>query len=108
MSQRNIVTEVIIDDDARFTFSEVCQYCHFSEQMLNDLIDHGLFGEIEPPYQKIQFDHVMLSRARSAFRLRRDFELDLQGILLVLELLDEMTNLREELEVLRKNVREIE
>ena len=104
MSQREIITGVLVNGDITFTFGEVCQTCQLSEELLMDLMGHGLLGELSLSPKEIQFDNDMLARIRAAHRLQHDLELNLQGVILALELLDEMSKMRDELDVLRRHV----
>lgn len=104
MSQREIITGVLINGSQTWSFTEVCQHCHVSQQLLMDLLEHGLLGNLSSDYENITFDHAMLSKVRAAYRLHHDLEMDLQGVLMVLDLLEDMEKMRNELDILRRNV----
>ena len=90
-----------IGDQVQIIGSRTCQ---LSEELLMDLMEHGLLGELSLSPKEIQFDNDMLARIRAAHRLQHDLELNLQGVILALELLDEMSKMRDELDVLRRHV----
>jgi len=104
MSQQEIITGVLINDGQTLSFVEVCQSCHLSEKFLIDLLEHGLLGDVSGDYKHVTFEPAMLARIRSAYRLHHDLEMDLQGVLMVLDLLDEMEKMHNELEILKRNV----
>ena len=105
MSQREIIMGVLVDDNTTYTFVEVCQNCHLTEKVLLDMIEHGLFDNVTPPFQHLQFDQDMLTRVRTAQRLYCDLDLNYSGVILALELLDEMSKMRDELDILKRNVK---
>jgi len=99
MNKQEVIAGVLINENSTFTVLEVCERCNLSEDILMDWIAHGLFGE---PHQSMQFDYKMIDRVRAAHRLQHDLEVNLQGVILALELMDEMDKLREELAILKR------
>lgn len=102
MAKHEIIAGVLLDESAIFSIVEVCQYCHLSEDVLMEWIAQGLLGEQYHAKQTIQFNAQMLDRVRTAHRLQHDLEVNLQGAILALELMDEMDNLRNELAILKR------
>lgn len=99
MNKHEIMTGVLLSEGTTFTVVEVCEYCDLPEDILKDWIAHGLFGD---PHQPMQFDYKMIDRIRTAHRLQNDLEVNLQGVILALELMDEMAKLQEELAILKR------
>ncbi len=93
-----------MDDKATISFIQVCQTYHISEAMLVDLLEHGLFHDVTQPIKKVEFNPPMLNRIQSARRLQEDLGVNLPGVVLVLELRDELEQMRHELEILRRHV----
>ena len=85
------------------TFDEVCQQHAISAETLRHLIDYGLFSSDLDPIESVLFDPIMIQRLLRAYRLQADLELNVQGVVLVLELLDELEQLRDELNVLNRH-----
>ena len=104
MNSKVIIAGVLMDEHTMISFVDVCQKCNISEAMLLDMMDHGLCNYQNRPEKIIDFDEQMLSRIQSACRLQRDLDLNLPGVVLVLELLDELTQLRNELGILQHHV----
>ena len=102
MNKHDIITGVLLNEDITFSVVEVCQYCHLSEDVLMEWIAHGLLGEQYHVNQTIQFDYQMVDRIRTAHRLQHDLDVNLQGAILALELMDEIANIRDELEILKR------
>ncbi len=102
MSKHDIIAGVLLNEDTTFSVVDVCQYCHLSEDVLMEWIAHGLLGEQYHANQTIQFDYQMLDRIRTAHRLQHDLDVNLQGAILALELMDEMEKIRNELDILKR------
>jgi chaperone modulatory protein CbpM len=94
---KNDVIIVMGESYTLIRFSELCEACHVSEDFIYNLMEY----EIIHPHSKHQnewmFELSQLRRVKTVLRLQRDFEINLSGIALVLDLLDEITDLRERL-----------
>lgn len=103
MNKQEIIQGVILNNDLTLTFVDVCHQCQLSEEMLEDWIGHGLLGDdIRKTMQSAQFTRDMLTRIRAANRLYRELEVNIQGVILVLDLLDQITALQDELMILKR------
>ena len=97
MSHENssVKLEIIMpDEQTQWTHAELCRACAVHSDRIVELVEVGI---LEP--QGREPDHWLfagqsLPRARIAFRLQRDLEIDLNGIALALELLDQIDVLR--------------
>ena len=105
MDRQTIITGVLMDEDnGSISFTEVCHAYHISEDVLIDLLEHGLFHGINSPLRNINFNTRMLNRLQSALRLQNDLEINLPGVVLALELRDELDELYKELDILRRQM----
>ena len=84
-----------------FSLEELCELSGLSEAELRELVDHGGLAPIDSDARHWTFSADWLVVARSAFRLRRDFELDPHGVALAVALLERVRDLEEELRDLR-------
>lgn len=103
MADQKIVAGVILDENTTISFVEICQKCNVSEEMLLDMLEHGLFQSTMNA-KNISVDHRTLSRIQSACRLQQDLGINLPGVVLVMELLDELEQVRERLRILQRHV----
>lgn len=100
MGDKMIVAGVLMDEHVTLSFLEVCEQCHISEHALYDMMEHGLFS----PLEASMVDSRELKRIASVHRLQQDLGLNMAGAVLVLELMDELTALRDEVAMLRRHV----
>jgi hypothetical protein len=84
-----------------FSLEELCELSGLSEAELRDLVDSGVLAPSDPDAPHWTFSAERLILARSAFRLRKDFELDAHGVALVVTLLERVRDLEAELRSLR-------
>jgi chaperone modulatory protein CbpM len=66
-----------------------------------ELVEEGVLSVVEISAAEWHFTGAVLRRARLALRLERDLEINLAGVALALELMDELERLRRELEARR-------
>jgi chaperone modulatory protein CbpM len=93
-----IHTGTIIEDDP-LTLGQLCRACGTHADWVISLVEEGI---IEPDGRELRlwrFSGVNLVRVRSALRLQRDLGLNLAGIGLALDLMDELENLRTQLKI---------
>ncbi len=84
-----------------FSLEELCELSGLSEAELRELVDHGVLAPIDSRARRWTFSADRLVVARSAFRLRRDLDLDPHGVALAVTLLQRVRDLEEELRDLR-------
>ena len=80
---------------------ELCELSGLSERELRELVDYGVLAPIDPGAQHWTFSADRLIVARSARRLRKDFDLDPHGVALAVTLLERVHDLEAELRDLR-------
>ena len=84
----------IVEEEVEFTFVELCRVSGASEEQLTTWISEGAFEPSGARAEEWRFSGAALRRARTAYRLSRDFEINASGIALALDLLDEIEALR--------------
>lgn len=95
-------TEVLwLHEHRALSLEELCELSGLSEAELRDLVDWGVLAPADPDAPRWTFSADRLIVARSAFRLRKDFELDAHGVALAVTLLERVRDLEAELRNLR-------
>lgn len=90
-----------LDDDRQLSLNELTELSGLTMNDVQRMVDCGLLAPIEAADAQPAFAATSLAAARSAARLRADFELDAQGMTLALALLERIHALEEELQHLR-------
>jgi len=92
----DVATGLILDEEVSLTLDDVCRACAVETTFIVALVEEGV---LEPSrqgeeLQQWRFSGASLRRARVALRLQRDLEINLAGVALTLDLLDEIVFLR--------------
>ena len=103
MNEQDIIKGILMNYNITLTFVEVCHHCHLSEEELMNWIAHGLLGdEVRSSVEAAKFNHDMIVRIHTAYRLHNELEVNVQGTILALELLDQIAEMRNELAILKR------
>ncbi len=96
MSQELISVYVAkIIDGKPLSLREVCHGLQVSADQIMDLVDYGIITPIERQSNHIYFSAEGMHRAQRALHIQYDLSINLAGVALVVELLDELSILRE-------------
>jgi chaperone modulatory protein CbpM len=90
----------IFDESAVLTLEDLSRMCAVDEQHIVEFVEEGILS-VAGMRTEWHFSGAALRRARVAVRLERDLELNLAGVALALDLLDELAQLRHELRARR-------
>lgn len=107
MANQVIVSGVLMDEHTTLSWVEISDICHVSEDRVIALVEHGLLPLEAPLRRRSALDANMVSRIQTACRLQDDLDLNVSGVVLVLELLDELERTRSALRVLERHVQDI-
>jgi chaperone modulatory protein CbpM len=89
---------------APLTLEELCELLQVDTAMINTLIEFEIIHPEVDARQQWLFDEIQLHRVQTALRLQHDLEVNLAGVALVLDLLEELKVLRTRAEFLEKHV----
>ena len=89
-----VATGVVLDEDIRFTLVELSHACEVQCEWVIELVEQGVLEPEGSKPDQWHFPATCLSRTRKARRLQQDLELNLPGVALVLDLLEEIEFLR--------------
>jgi chaperone modulatory protein CbpM len=93
---------VLLDESVEFTLSELCRSCHTHAEVVFELVEVGVLDPRGRDPGHWRFSGNALRRAERALRLHRDLQINLAGVALALDLLDEIDQLRERLRALER------
>jgi chaperone modulatory protein CbpM len=99
-SDDQVMTGTIFDQSAILSIKDLSRMCQVDERHIVEFVEEGVLNVVELS-SEWHFTGDALRRARLAVRLERDLELNLAGVALALDLIEELQRLRRELEVRR-------
>ncbi|WP_417567461.1 chaperone modulator CbpM [Marinobacter sp.] len=108
--QDHILTVEVFDQDgSTFTLREICERGECHAEFVINLVDYGIIAPLEdlPEAGQWQFSVEALGRLRKAIRLKRDLKINLPGLAMSLELLDELDDMRREVARLNHRLRQL-
>lgn len=95
--------DILIVTDT-FTADELCDRLHIEAVTLHEYISYEIVTPRGQHHAEWIFDMQQVERLRKALRLQRDFEINKEGVVLVLQLLDELDMLRAESDLLHQHI----
>ncbi|MEZ5581768.1 MAG: chaperone modulator CbpM [Candidatus Competibacteraceae bacterium] len=87
-------TGTILDDNVRISLRELCQICGVNAERIMDMVDEGVLEPSGTSPPNWRFGGRSIVRLQIALRLQRDLRVNLAGTALVLDLLEEVEELR--------------
>ena len=93
MSKRNlpdIITAIIIEETTPVYFDELCHTLHTEDTFITALIEYEILTPSGQSTKDWHFDSNNLKRAKTAVSFHQDLGVNLNGIALAFQLLDEM------------------
>ena len=102
-----ILSVELVEPTATFTLREICERGDCHAEFVIKLVSYGVISPVEETQEarKWEFDLQALARLRKAQRLQRDLKLNLPGLAMSLELLDEVQEMRREVDRLNRQLR---
>jgi chaperone modulatory protein CbpM len=91
----------IFEESASLTVKDLSRICSVDEHHIVQFVEEGVLEVVEIDTAEWRFTGAALRRARLALRLERDLELNLAGVALAIELMEELERLRRELNARR-------
>ena len=100
---KQIINGVILDEHVQFTLSDLSQACTRHAEWIVELVEEGILEPRGREQRDWRFTVESLSRAHKAMRLQRDLQVNLAGVALVLDLVDQLDILRARLHRIEKH-----
>ena len=95
MNTKVVLTGHILEETSELSFTELCESCRVPTESMIELVEHGI---ISPNQGKTasqwRFQSTSLVRVDKALRLKQDLKVNVAGTALILELLDEISELK--------------
>jgi chaperone modulatory protein CbpM len=90
------IAGTLFDETAMMSLRDLSRICSVDERHIVEFVEEGVLNVIEVR-SEWHFTGDALRRARLAVRLERDLELNLAGVALAVELIEEIEQLRRQL-----------
>ena len=100
---QTILKGILLDEHTELSLNDLCRACSTSAEWVIELVDEGVLEPINYQQTLWRFTGVSLKKAQVAVRLQRDLGINIAGIALAVELLDEIETLQARLNYLELN-----
>ena len=99
-----VTVEVTDTNGSTFTLREICERGACHAEFVIKLVNYGVITPLQelPEVRQWQFDVAALQRLQKALRLQRDLKINLPGLAMSLDLLDEIHDMRREVDRLNR------
>lgn len=91
---------ILLDEQVHYSLKEICRICGSQTEWVIELVEYGVLEPSGESLHQWQFSGSSVHTAMRARRLQQDLGLNLSGVALVLDLLDEVEALRSRLGML--------
>lgn len=87
-------TGIILEEQAELTLAEISRACAVHAECIIELVEEGVIEPAGRDPHHWRFSGAQMRRAGAALRLQHDLGINLAGVALALQLLDEVEELR--------------
>src|SRR3989338_4154287 len=87
------ISIAIIDNDHLLSFEEICRAINSDHQLIIQLIEYQIIQPQGASQKDWVFDHIALKRARLARNFYYDFEVNFEGVALLVDMLEKIEEL---------------
>jgi chaperone modulatory protein CbpM len=94
---QNTLTGILLDERVELSLIELSWACSSSAESVVELVAEGVLEPTGQDQTQWRFSGPSLLTARTALRLQQDLNINLAGVSLALDLLEEIETLRERL-----------
>lgn len=102
---KNSISGVIIEEGQALTLEELCNALQGEKTLIIQMVEYELIQPQGETPEQWRFDSISLKRARTALSFYHDLEVNMPGIALALDLLEQIQQLQYQLEVFQKIVK---
>jgi len=90
----NVLSGIVLDEETMLSLGDLCNACSRHAEWVVELVDEGILQPVGRNQDQWRFPGTSLQRAHIAMRLQQDLEINLAGVALALDLMDEIESLR--------------
>ena len=89
-----LLTGIVLDDELLLSLRELCRLCGVNAESIIAMVDEGVVEPQGAHPREWRFRGMSVRRVQIALQLQRDLRVNLPGAALVLDLLEELEELR--------------
>lgn len=90
----DLIRAMLLDDTVELSLAELCAACRVPEDLVVEIVAEGIVEPLGDERTQWRFSGVAVARIERVIRLQQEFDVNLPGAALALELLEEIARLR--------------
>lgn len=94
MGEIQYIHGTVLDEELQCTLAELCRLCGVNPEIIHDMVDEGVITPRGTSPVEWHFTSIEIKRVQTAVRLQNDLQVNLAGCALVLDLLEEIDELK--------------
>lgn len=94
MHDKDKTHEMRVEEHFILSINEVCHSLGIEKQWIIEVIEEGIVSPVDVKKSQPDFDQQAITRLKTSLSLHRDLGVNLSGIALALDLLDEIERLK--------------
>ena len=106
MNDRPVEVE-LADDSTPYRLRELCETCAVRAEFVVEMVEAGILVPSGSAPSGWRFGVHAIIRLQKAQRLRRDLDINLAGIALALDLLDDLDQMRKRAQTLERHLKQL-
>ena len=91
----------LIDESTRYRMDQFCEVCGVHRTVVQELVREGVIHPENNQDETWEFSYRAVKRFKRAYRLQRDLDLNMSGVVVSVDLLEEIDRLKAEIDRLR-------
>ena len=95
--EQTVLTGVVVEQQTTLTIDDMSRICKIQRHRIVTLVNEGILDPTGPKPAQWHFPVSSLQRAKRALRIKQGLEINMAGVAVVLDLLDEIDKLQAEL-----------
>ena len=88
------VEAIVLNRSLRVTVNELCEMCRISREEVIGMVEEGIIDPLGNSRQEWRFQGYDIKKIQVVLRLQRDLGVNLPGAAVILDLLDEIEELK--------------
>lgn len=97
-----IIKGILIEESSPLSLEELAQALHLRNEIIIEMVEQHLLAPHGQSPDSWQFDNINFKRAKIAASFYRDLEVNMPGIALALDLLEQIEQLQKRLTILER------
>jgi chaperone modulatory protein CbpM len=84
----------VLDDSTTWGITEICTLCRVENELIHEMVNEGVLVPEGTSPETWRFNGLAIKRIQVTRRLQNDLRVNLPGVALILDLLEELDELR--------------